>query len=1015
MEEERRLWSIRVDEASDREDLLALDRHLSASAAPWAGALRFKVGRKLAMLRAAARSCSGHAAFAAAYGLPAPDGRWLYCYRLEDAAFQRLQQDLSRRRLDELETGHMPGLFVLWASEWFRRCYRGGGHRWEDLAHALGIPVDQPRLRSLTARGLRIWGREVIGTGVGREYLSSLAREGGFPTAAVDEGGRGWARDVLTAIVAPLLAEPAAGAERAKELAAAQRHRLPQLFRDDEFLALCADLALAIVALRRDADGPAASAGIPVVAWLELNRPGWRETLPLTTAERAADALVEQLMQVEAIAGGAVGVERLLVRMDEGWREAVRINLDGVIDSAAMRAIDAREGRLRAFAAGEMARALPGELAMIEPPASGETSWTCRATKRGKGIQLAPFAAAIELDLRSGEHRAARISLPGGKPRRGQLLVAELDAGAEDAPEALRLIGSGSGLYRAPTVYLQAPLAWRVDATAEEAVEQIGPGVAGALLWKITGGAFVTDLSGDRYRIRTSQAGDAPARIELIGDRPPWATVAEDVDLFVGAPVVHTSRPGQGAVHLREIGTRGWRPAPRTLPVGHYELAWRQDGILLDRRRLAVLPQGAAVSRTGMGRDTRYHLHGFEGVTIRPCTDAPVVASQDGACWTSRPVSNPVHRFDAEISWPGAPSLTVSIEYPCAAAIARWDGRVLPDRTRVTLADLPELVAVDRGRMELFGALVDPQTRQSAEMSWEFDRELPMSSVAADIASLLLPASIDAEVKLGMHDGIETYWYVRQFAVQLERAGTGLVASKGVVAPNAELCGRALAAPATEVSFGDYSLLTDANHRPVPLPDDIAGPWLVYLRAGDAVLSRPLLVFGGASAGPPSTDLTRAMALSPRDGLDNALWSVLDQAGGEGQAAGEIIAELVALTTSLRGLPPATFRVLELAARRPAVLARTAMAASPEQRDAVLALSDALPFAWCALPKSFWDVAQRIAFEDGMKLLAATGNDLGSGPRHRRRDAEAPPLQRDSHRGLIRRRVGGRGTAPRRA
>lgn len=212
MEEERRLWSIRVDEASDRENLLALDRHLSASAAPWAGALRFKVGRKLAMLRAAARSCSGHAAFAAAYGLPAPDGRWLYCYRLEDAAFQRLQQDLSRRRLDELETGHMPGLFVLWASEWFRRCYRGGGHRWEDLAHALGIPVDQPRLRSLTARGLRLWGREVIGTGVGREYLSSLAREGGFPTAAVDEGGRGWARDVLTAIVAPLLAEPAAGA-----------------------------------------------------------------------------------------------------------------------------------------------------------------------------------------------------------------------------------------------------------------------------------------------------------------------------------------------------------------------------------------------------------------------------------------------------------------------------------------------------------------------------------------------------------------------------------------------------------------------------------------------------------------------------------------------------------------------------------------------------------------------------------------------------------------------------------
>ena len=39
-----------------------------------------------------------------------------------------------------------------------------------------------------------------------------------------------------------------------------------------------------------------------------------------------------------------------------------------------LRAIDPAEGRLRAFAAGEMARSLPGELAMFDPPARAEAA-----------------------------------------------------------------------------------------------------------------------------------------------------------------------------------------------------------------------------------------------------------------------------------------------------------------------------------------------------------------------------------------------------------------------------------------------------------------------------------------------------------------------------------------------------------------------------------------------------------------------------------------------------------------
>ena len=42
--------------------------------------------------------------------------------------------------------------------------------------------------------------------------------------------------------------------------------------------------------------------------------------------------------------------------------------------------------------------------------------------------------------------------------------------------------------------------------------------------------------------------------------------------------------------------------------------------------------------------------------------------------------------------------------------------------------------------------LRDPKSSIRAEMSWSFSREMPMSAIASDIASVLLPTSIDAVV-----------------------------------------------------------------------------------------------------------------------------------------------------------------------------------------------------------------------------------------------------------------------------
>jgi hypothetical protein len=967
---ERELWSLRVDEATTRDALRTLDAQLVALGAAWTGALRFKIGAKLTRLKATDNQSLGtEEVFAKAYGLPAADGRWLYRYRLTSDAFARLQADLAQRSTARLEQGYAPALFVLWASEWFRRCYRGGGHRWVDLAAALSMTEDQSLFRRITSAGLRTWHRPVIAAGGGREFLGSLAREGGFPTAAVEDGG-GWALGVLKAIVAPMLTEPAAGEDRARELATMQKLRLPQLFRDDEFVALCADLALAIVNLRREADGPAAAADLPAAAWLELHHPGWQASLPLSTSDKAAEALLERLMKVEAVSGATISVERLLqLGHDRVWREAARLTLDGALDSAATRTLDSQHGRLRVFAAGELARSMPGELAMLEAPAEGEAAWTARSTRRVRGTHLVPFTVPIELDLRSGEQRVARIALAGGKPRRGALIVAEIEGNEPAHPTFLRVVGSGSGKYRAETVVLQAPADWRVDATGGEKVQAFGAGAGNTLLWRVSGGAFVTAPDGDRFRLLCGQPQNEPSRIELIGRAPAWAEVAGDVDLFVGSPM---TRIGQnGGLCIRAIGERSWQPAPGTLPIGHYDIGWRRDGITLDRRRVAILPAGAEVVLTGSPKHVSYQLSGFGVCSIDPGEDAPVRVVSDTE-WRAQSSGRIVHWFTAHVEWPESPSLAVRINHPTAASIARWDGSVLPDQTRVTLADLPDLVAVNDGRVQMVGELVQ-SGRRVADMTWEVVDELPMASISADLASLLLPGSIDAEVRLGMHDGIETWWRVRQFAVEISIEDGAVLAPRGVATEGAELVGRALGRPDEEVSFSAYSLLTDANHRPFPLPS-LPGDWLIYLRSGDAILSRPRFHRGDRAADPCGV-LGQAMSYPQGPALDNALLDVLTIASHDDEAGLAALGELLALVVSLHGLPPATFRILELLVQRSGTLTRLAITTPPSSRDAVMALSDALPFAWCTIPRHHWLQAQGELFGRTLAQLSMLGGD----------------------------------------
>ena len=137
------------------------------------------------------------------------------------------------------------------------------------------------------------------------ERLIAIAREGGFPVAALEGGGAGWAPRYLGQLVGRLLSESGADQERAEHLALDLEGPVPASWRNQGMRVLCAELALCVVALRREAEAGGAGAGAFASAWLDHNRPDWREDLPLVIESSEASALIDGLLRAVPLKGGS--------------------------------------------------------------------------------------------------------------------------------------------------------------------------------------------------------------------------------------------------------------------------------------------------------------------------------------------------------------------------------------------------------------------------------------------------------------------------------------------------------------------------------------------------------------------------------------------------------------------------------------------------------------------------------------------------------------------------------------
>lgn len=912
-------------------------------------------------------------------GLPAVDGRPLYKYRLSDSAFELLQHELrSKSAALAFDPGHiLSAKFVLWAAEWFRRHYDGTGRAWDAVGQPIGLKAAQCG-RRLTDTGLRHWRIPELRLNGTHHRLAAIARQGGFPVAALDGPSGGWAARFLERLVGLLLAVPDPTVEVADAIAEKHMDMVPETWRSDEIRVVSAELACEIVRLKRLAEQAGVPSGSLVSMWLDEHYGGWRDDLPVSVGSDAGRVLVDGLIRTDAIKGGAgsVHARRLLTIDAEGRRERVELHLTGSIQDVAGKVIPrtlmAEWNRLRLFPSGDFAHFVVGELAVVDP--DDDNKWMARQTAVRNVVDL-PAETPVLVELRGGGQRVGKaFILPGGDSVNANVRVYDApDCQDADVPTEFALIGSGSRGYAPKRVYVDLPNNWacRPDGLASHCNKMEEPGASKRSIWMVEGAAIVTSSRGDLYLVRSGQKTEMRDVLLLTGEAAPGCSISNPaVSLFAGRPALKLTKgqrewnPSLNEVWWRRRGEARWRSDLDAAGPGAVEYAWRDvnTGHIRDRRDAVVLPEGFRIERRRRGEWLELSIHGWPG---RIELDAG--ERVDTALW--RFVAKETNRASCQatlIDATGA-TLQLTVPLPHQACIADWSSGPVAVKQFVSLSSINRFAAVADGRCELFGVLLDREGRTVSQglASWWVEGELPLSTIRDDLAALLHSlGDTRTTVKLSFNDSSNNFWMVREFESRLELKGTDWIPDRKLRDGDVRIVGRSPLDPATEKDFGRYDRSAGEGPQPLDLPS-LEGDWLIYLRSSERVLSAPSLVKGDKLGPEPRSSLARAMAVSDRSERLAELTAVCDDvlATPSAESSRSFVRSVIDLALSLDGLPASTFDILTLLEERPLLAVTMLFQAAPAEVEPLLRLSDGLPFTWASIPKHVWTAAGQSQFD----------------------------------------------------
>ena len=535
-----------------------------------------------------------------------PTGLPLYTYRITTAEFVELETGLveflsNRLRYDRLgEVARtctwFPGLFVLYAAEWWRREYDGSGWSWDPIMNGLGAENQNwtPTQRSACVeRGLAEWNISISQTH-GFRFLGSVALQGGLPMKLVAA-----AQGKLGTLLSRVLRDAAAARARENEIEdwiRQQATSLPDTYQGNEIFRLLTDIVIAVLDLK---ERTSLSLDKDPIAKLDATDPGWRDAFPLPVEDSQARQLLEQLVKDAAAVRPHRSIsfataQRVLEPEGDGWRLQSTLNIPDFVEGPILK---------NTFGLAPEA-SLPRAIA-IQVEQGTSTSQMSATRLAGRDL----FRILRRLPLSTGEDAATEhwltLVLADGTQRRilahkGELLSNDLPwLFAETECAKPMLVRQGSGAVSGTSGILCIPDSWRTEPQVGAEVQPCGSviGLHRNML-RFTGSVRIIDAAGGVFRCRCSLSQEE-RYLGWSGARSTDIQWLSPKEAFRGVPKLCYLSDGLEPCPI--AGQVEWRCNGQRLlnlseALGPLEGAWLNGGEIEWRSRVALLGRARHVS-----------------------------------------------------------------------------------------------------------------------------------------------------------------------------------------------------------------------------------------------------------------------------------------------------------------------------------------------------------------------------------------------------------------------------------
>lgn len=915
-----------------------------------------------------------NAAFLLKRNLHAPDGRPLHQYRMTDQEYVELRESLrsSTRRLLQ-EDGAAASMFVAFCAEWFRREATTLFLKWDSVAAEVLEALPYKVKTSLAEIGLKYWKRPLIKSEGGREFLLTLALEGGISARLLADGGSTWLSDYLRTVMRFALT----GVDRAylRGFAHDMSWKVPPSYRQDGFVDLCCELIAELEKWRKELDQ--APSNIDPVRYLDAHSPEWKESLPIyMSAEH--DEIARKLLggllneKIGVISAAGIGAERYLCFDGERWQSALLLNAEGEISASRLAGVPT-SGRWKASPSGALANFLPSQIALFEPPVEGAHVWRVRPlVSLGKLIVGFPLNESVTANLTCGSE-ALSVVWPKGSPVTSQIATFIPDEGSDPSqPRKLRLAKTGSASLPPPLVYVLVPSGWKATPAEGTILGQTWPVANGHTLHAVSGTVYFAKPGapvGDRYRVEAGK-DERQESLEIQSAASPKIHTEDEFELCEGsvslkiALAVGSRQPRRGELQYRRIGET-WKSLPdgRLSEQGLFDVSWRDPvaDIQLERRRIAILPSGARIQgRMTSATEGVITCDSLLGWNVDLSDDMNLIENSENGLRFSFD-GRPRYKVAVTLRTSGGQSLCATVTLRGReASIVLGDGKVASAGHEIDITALRGAIAVSPHTTTL---TVAPRISKSNSLQFKFADEFPLSALKRVMEEFIAQiGDQDAVLELDFLGDSRKPICLKQYRYPRPKLLDGAVvfSSEFTEQPVA----RMIMSPERE------HLLRATSNGAYQIPDWCAGPCLVYLRDGPDVVSRPLLVHMSLDQA-PRTPLQSALAQQDYAKLQSELLIAINLLM-EGQLPIEDVRFLVTLVGSLNGLPASAFEVLKQVALQPRALIRLLLSAATDgERQSIWNLQEQLPFLWLTIPFSAWEEAF-LATRDGLEAALST-------------------------------------------